>query len=221
MEAKKNIVLLDDHIIIRNGLKELIEKLGPFKISQQYDNGAEFLANIHLYPETDLIILDINMPGMNGDEVMENLSRKGVKIPVLVLTVNDEEAMVVKLFRLGARGYLKKNCEASELKTAIDSIFLSGYYHNELLAYSLRTNFIEANKSQQDKMLELLSVREREFIKLVCNENEYTYEQIADLMNVGHRTVDGYRESIFDKFGIKSKTGLVLFVLRHKLFDYL
>ncbi len=70
-------------------------------------------------------------------------------------------------------------------------------------------------------MLDRLSEKEREFLKWVCDVNEYTYEQIADLMNVQHRTVDGYRESIFDKFGIKSETGMVLFVLRHKLFDYL
>ncbi len=108
MEATKKIILLDDHVIIRNGLKELIEKLGPFKISQQFDNGEELIGSITQYPDTDLIILDINMPEMNGDIVMEKLNRKGIKIPVLVLTVNDEEEMIVKMFRLGAKGYLKK-----------------------------------------------------------------------------------------------------------------
>ncbi len=108
MEAKKNIVLLDDHVIIRDGLKVLIEKLGPYKISHQFDNGAELIATIHEMPDTDLIISDINMPGMNGDEVVERLNEKGMHIPILMLTVSEDEEMIIKLFRLGVRGYLKK-----------------------------------------------------------------------------------------------------------------
>lgn len=221
MEVKKNIILLDDHVIIRNGLKELIEKIGPFKISQEFDNGAEFIASIAEKKDVDLIILDINMPGMNGDAVMERLNQKGITIPVLILTVSEDEEMVVRLFRLGVRGYLKKNCESSELKNALNEILHSGYYHNEFLTYSLRANTHANKKNTQQQILEQLTDREKEFLKLVCHENEYKYEQVADIMHVQHRTVDGYRESIFDKFGIKSKTGLVLFVLRHKLFEYL
>ena len=221
MEIKKNIILLDDHVIIRNGLKELIEKLGPFRISQQFDNGADFLYAIVEKKDTDLIIMDINMPGMNGDEVIDNLQIMGIQIPVLVLTVSDDEKMIVKLFRRGVRGYLRKNCDASELKNALNEIFSVGYYHNEFLTYSLKTNLEETKKTQQEQVLERLTEREREFLKLVCHEKEYTYEQIADIMGVLHRTVDGYRESIFVKFGVKSKTGLVLFVLRHKLFEIL
>ncbi len=221
MEAKKNIILLDDHIIIRNGLKELIEKLGPFKISQQFDNGPEFLAFIPEAKNTDLIIMDVNMPGMNGDKVMEQLDTRNIKIPVLILTVSEDEGLIINLFRLGVRGYLKKNCEALELKNALFEIFKTGYYHNEFLTFSLRNSVIVNKENEHEIILNQISAREREFLKLVCNEKEYTYEQIADLMHVQHRTVDGYRESIFDKFGIKSKTGLVLFVLRHKLFELL
>ncbi len=221
MEAKKNIVLLDDHVIIRNGLKELIEKLGAFKISEQFDNGENLIASFPLKVEPDLIILDLNMPRMNGDIVMEKLREKGIYIPVLILTVSEDEEMIVRLFRLGVRGYLKKNCEADELRNALNEIFISGYYHNEFLTYSLRSNADENKKNNQEQILMQVTDREREFLKLVCHEKEYTYEQIADKMNVQHRTVDGYRESIFEKFGIKSKTGLVLFILRHKLFEYL
>lgn len=221
MEAKKNIILVDDHVIIRNGLKELIEKIGPFRISKQFDNGAEFVAHVSEKPEADLIILDVNMPGMNGDMVVEKLSQNGVSIPILILTVNDDETMIVRLFRLGVRGYLKKNCESSELKNALEEILDNGYYHNEFLTYSLRATVDANKKTGQQKILEQLTDREKEFLKLVCHENEYKYEQIADIMHVQHRTVDGYRESIFDKFGIKSKTGLVLFVLRNKLLEHL
>lgn len=218
---KKNIVLVDDHVIIRNGLKALIEKLGPYTVSQQFDNGQSMLDALPLNPKADLIIMDINMPGMNGDELMAQLNARGFKIPVLILTLNEDTSLVIKLFRMGVRGYLPKNCSADTMKRALEELFRSGYFHNEFLTYSLQTNTSTSKKTEQEKILEQLSAREKEFLKLVCHEAEYTYEQIADKMNVQHRTVDGYRESVFDKFEIKSKTGLVLFILRHKLLDHL
>lgn len=217
---KKSIVLVDDHVIVRNGLKELIEKLGSYEVTQQFDHGIAFLDAMKDPAAHDLLILDISMPGMNGDTVMEVLNERQQKIPTLVLTLNDDDDMVVRMFRLGARGYLKKNCTAVVLKEALEAIFKTGFYHNEFLTYSLQTNAI-AKKSERDLILEQLTAREKEFLKLVCDEKEYTYGQIADKMGVQPRTVDGYREVIFEKFGIKSKTGLVLFILKHKLSDQL
>jgi len=221
MPESKNIVLVDDHIVIRNGLKELIEKLGQYKVTGQFDGGQAFLDAWPTEPAPDLIVMDLSMPGMNGDELMEILAQKQVKTPVLVLTLNEDEQLVVKLFRLGARGYLRKNCTAVEMKTALEEIFSKGYYHNEFLAHSLVGNNNERSKPVHEMILEQLSPREKEFLKLVCHESEYTYKEIANLMNVEPRTVDGYRESVFVKFDIKSKTGLVLFVLKHRLYEHL
>ena len=216
----KHIALVDDHVIVRNGLKELIEKLGPYKVVAEYDGGPALLSAISHETRADLILLDLNMPGMNGDRVMEELTAKGFSIPVLILTLNTDESIIVKLFRTGVRGYLQKICSATVLKQALEEIFRSGYYHNEFMTLSLK-NAVTKTQTQREKILEQLTPREKEFLKLVCHEKEYTYEQIADQMHVQHRTVDGYREALFDKFGIKSKTGLVLFILKHNLFDYL
>lgn len=218
---KKRIVLVDDHVIIRNGLKELIEKLGDYQVTHQYDSGAAFLDALKAGELPELLVLDISMPGMNGDAVLEELTRRQITIPALVLTLSDDDAMVVRMFRLGARGFLRKNCTASALKEALEAIFSSGYYHNEFLTYSLQSHGGSLRKTERDEVLEQMTLREKEFLKLVCHEKEYTYEQIADLMHVQPRTVDGYRESLFTKFGIKSKTGLVLFVLKHRLAEAL
>jgi two-component system invasion response regulator UvrY len=188
---------------------------------REFDDGTGFMGSLSAKPEPDLVIMDINMPGMNGEAVMQELHARQSKLPLLFLTLSEDENLVIRLFRLGARGYLKKNCSAAVLKEALAEIFERGYYHNEFLVQSLRTNEGNLKKSAQETLLEQLSQREREFLRLVCHEKEYTYEQIADQMHVQHRTVDGYRESIFSKFGIKSKTGLVLFILKHRLFEAL
>src|SRR5690606_9365871 len=107
------------------------------------------------------------------------------------------------------------------LQSALEEIFRSGYYHNEFLTKSLKQNVAETIETERERILKNLTPRERAFLKLVCHENELTYDQIADQIGIQHRTVDGYRESIFHKFEIKSKTGLVLFVLKHRLFDIL
>lgn len=217
----KHIVLVDDHVIVRNGLKELIEKIGPFLITQQFDNGEELLSSLPFKEQVDLIILDLNLKDMPGDAVVMALAEQNCTTPVLILTLSADENVIVNLFRNGVRGYLQKDCSAQELKTAIEEIFRVGYYHNEFLALSLRSNGTTPKKTEQEKILEALTPREREFLKLVCHEKEYTYEQIADQMKVQHRTVDGYRQEVFEKFGIKSKTGLVLFVLKHNLMSVL
>ena len=217
----KNIILVDDHVVVRNGLKELIQKLGPYTISYEFDSGSVFLNSFPFKHTPDLIVLDYNLPGMNGEEILDELNKLSITTPILMLTLNADENTIIRLFRKGARGYLRKDCSAKILQDAIGDILRSGYYHNEFLSLSIRNNEGVAKKTEQEKILEQLTVREREFLKLVCHEKEYTYEQIADQMKVQHRTVDGYREAVFDKFAIKSKTGLVLFVLKHNLFDVL
>lgn len=221
MENHKKIVLIDDHVIVRSGLKELIEKLGTYTVTAQFDSGTDLMENLPAPDQVDLLILDLNMPGKSGDEVVSELKTKNYKVPILVLTLNSDEATIIRLFRNGVRGYLKKDCSAEVLKAALNSIFQFGYFHNEFLALSLQHSGNGEEATSQEKILKQLTQREREFLKLVCHESEYTYEQIASEMDVQHRTVDGYRQAIFEKFGIKSKTGLVLFVLKYKLFDLL
>jgi two-component system, NarL family, invasion response regulator UvrY len=111
---KKNIVLVDDHIIIRDGLKALIEKLGPYTISAQFDDGTSFIKQYEsLQPKPDLIIMDLSMPHLSGLEVMQIWKDKRYETPVLILTLNEAEDNIVKLFRLGVKGYLKKSCSAA------------------------------------------------------------------------------------------------------------
>lgn len=214
MAYATDIFLVDDHPVVRNGLKALIERLGNYRITGEYDNGEELMNDFPFTNPPGLIIMDLAMPIMDGTETVIALKQKGSKIPVLMLTMEANESAIINLFRQGIRGYLPKSATADVLRQAISDILTSGYYHNEMLAKALLSPDAGV-VDERTAVLQQVSQRERDFLKLVCDEQEPTYEQIANAMNVSRRTVDGYRESLFTKFNIRSKTGLVMFAIKY------
>jgi DNA-binding NarL/FixJ family response regulator len=206
-------------VVVRNGLAELIEVMGDYEVSGQYSNGQELIDDLsgEGSKAPDLILMDLTMPVMSGEQAVARLKELGLDIPVLILTLNTDEATIQRLYRLGIRGYLSKDCTAGGLREAIDDVLKRGYHHSEILHNALMAGNTEKEAPERETILKKLTIRELQFLRLVCDEAEYTYEQMANMMGVSRRTVDGYRESIFDKFSIKSKTGLVLFATRHKL----
>ncbi len=216
METKVSIVLVDDHVIVRSGLRSLIEILGNYEVVGEYSNGKQLTDAINAgTPLPDLLIMDLEMPIMDGEETMRWLQKHKPELKVLTLTWDTSERKIIELFRLGVRGYLLKSCTADVLKKAIDDAHTTGYYHSELLQSAIIKDMQEKGERQQ--VNQRITDREKHFLQLVCDKQEYTYDQIADMMQVHKRTVDGYRESLFDKFNIKSKTGLVMFAIKHGL----
>jgi two-component system invasion response regulator UvrY len=217
MNNQTNIILVDDHVIVRKGLKELIESLGNYHVVAEYDNGKAFVDSIPATPVPDLVILDLDMPIMNGKQTAEWLKKNHAKHKVLVLTLDTTDKTIIELFRLGIKGYLTKNCTADTLKDAIDSIVQEGYYHSELLTKAVIS---ESNHRKTDEDLAAqITEKERRFINLLCDEKEYTYDEIASQMSVSRPTVENYRKSLFEKLNIRSKTGLVLFAIKHGIVD--
>lgn len=213
----KNIVLIDDHAIIRDALKELIPKLGSYKIVGDFANGRHFLDALPLDPVPDLLIIDIGMPEIDGEGLVDAMLSLGLQMPILILTLSHDENRIIRLFRKGIKGYIEKNSNAAIMRMALEQIFSFGYYHNEMMKFALENSGNTA-KTKAEKVLDELSTREIEFLKLVCDAEEYTYEQIADKMCVSARSVDGYRAALFERYGIKSKAGLVLFAIKYGLF---
>lgn len=214
MQEKKRIFLVDDHAVVRTGLKSLIERLGDFEVVAEFDNGKELLDSHPFEIQPDLIIMDLAMPVMDGKETVVELKKRAITYPVLILTLETNEPLIISLFRQGIRGYLPKSATADVLKKAINDVLLSGYYHDEMLAKAL-TFEQTGERSEKEVVLEQITEREKEFLMRVCTDQEPTYEQIANEMKVSRRTVDGYRESLFNKFNIKSKAGLVLFAIKY------
>jgi DNA-binding NarL/FixJ family response regulator len=213
--TKIKIALIDDHKIVRQGLKELIEKLGNYAIVEEYEDGNTFLNSLPVENEIDLYILDYSMPNLNGIEVLKLLEQKQGDYKVLLLTQHFDENIINEAYTHGARGFLNKNCTAHDLKYAIDNIIKIGY--NNVSEILKRVKNYEDSNSKKEKNKINLSKREQEFLTLVCAENEYTYEQMAEIMGLSVKSIEGYRATLFDRFQIKSKVGLVLFSFKNKL----
>lgn len=208
------ICIIDDHEIVRHGLKELLQKLGSYNIIHEFDNGEDFLASLPLNPVPDMYILDYSMPHMNGIEVLKALEDKPDEHKVLLLTQHFDEEIINEAYKHYARGFLHKNCTAHDLKFAIDNIIKIGYNNISEILKRIRNYDNSGEKKKQEL---ILSPRELEFLRLVCDENELTYEQIADNMKLSVKSIEAYRAALFERYNIKSKVGLVLFSFKHKL----
>ncbi len=209
-----NIALIDDHALIRNALKELINRFDDFTVSIDAANGREFIQKLTENSAPDIALIDINMPVMDGYETTTYLTAQYPDIKVLALSVNDDDESIIKMLRAGAVGYLLKDSETTQLRTALNEVITHGYYHNELVSNTLLKS-IKPKAIETPKVAASLHGREEEFLKLACTE--LTYKEIADRMSVSPRTVDGYRESLFEKLELKSRVGLVLFAIRNNV----
>lgn len=207
------ICIIDDHSIVRHGLKELLHKMGSYSVINEFDNGDDFLQAIPISPTPNIYILDYSMPNMNGIEILKALEEKEEEFKVLLLTQHLDEQIIDAAYHHGARGFLHKNCTAHDLKFAIDNIINIGYNNVSEILKRVR-NY---DNSTEKKRNIVLTQRELDFLKLVCDERELTYEQMAEIMNLSIKSIEAYRASLFEKYNIKSKVGLVLFSFKYRL----
>jgi len=210
---KINIGIIDDHQIVRHALRELIEKMGRFKVSHEFEHGDAFLDALPLSNAPELFLLDYSMPHKNGIDVLRALEERQDDSKMLLLTQHFDEDIINDAYHHGACGFLHKNCTAQELRSALEAIVNVGFYNITDILRRVR-NF--DGKTKKDKK-PVLSDREMHFLTLVCDEREFTYEQMADLMHVSIKSIEAYRAALFERYQIKSKVGLVLFSFRHKL----
>jgi two-component system, NarL family, invasion response regulator UvrY len=215
-DTKIKVALADDHVLLRNGLAGLVNSFDNYTVIFEADNGKEFQQKINTGNLPQLVLMDINMPEMDGYETTLWLKRNYPDIKVLALSMYDNENAIIRMLRNGARGYLLKDTEPKEFKQALDAIMQKGFYYSELVTGKL----IHAVNSITDEGNELassikLSDREIEFLKLICTE--MTYKEIAEKMFLSPRTIDGYRDALFEKLNIKTRTGLVIFAIKNNL----
>jgi DNA-binding NarL/FixJ family response regulator len=210
MPQQYNIIIVDDHNLIAKGIAALIGNMSNYNVQAILSNGKELVEFINSTGnKPSAVLLDINMPIMDGFATMQWMQANASNIPVLCLTVNNDEQTIIKMIRLGARGYLTKDTALDELQLAIHNIIHKGYYQSAIETMAMRKQLTQVKPqfNLKDKQLE--------FLLLCCSD--YTYVQIAQHMHLSPKTVDHYRDALFEKFGVKSRVGLVLYAISNNI----
>jgi two-component system, NarL family, invasion response regulator UvrY len=209
------IALTDDHSLLRNGLAQLVTSLGHTVLFEA-DNGVDFQKKLATKNLPELVLMDINMPEMDGYATTQWLKENHPDVKVLALSMYDNETSIIRMLKCGAKGYILKDSEPAELKTAIDAIISKGYYYSDLVSGKLinAINKIEDGGSDVHTLVNL-NDRETDFLKYACTE--MTYKEIADKMFVSPRTIDGYRDALFEKLQVKTRVGLVMYAIKNSI----
>jgi two-component system invasion response regulator UvrY len=207
------VAIADDHTLLRKALAKLVNSFDNYAVLFEADNGKEIKKKINEHLVPDLILLDVNMPEMDGFETASWLNKNYPKIKVLALSMFSDERTIIRMLRQGARGYIMKNIDPEELKKALDSVISKNFY----LSDEISGKIISGLHKDADRMEEpiTLTQREREFLKWICTE--ITYKDIAAKMFVSPRTVDEYRSNLFEKLKVKTRVGLVMYAIRNGL----
>lgn len=207
-----NIMIADDHAMMREGIKQLLEFDGTIKVIAQACDGDECLSVLKKV-KPDILLLDINMPNKNGIEVLKELRSKKDETKVLILTVHNEVEYLVKAVDIGVDGYILKDSESAELKKAIEAIINGENYIQSQLIPLLNARLIKRD-TDRDK-IELLTKREREVLIQVANG--MFNKEIADSLLISERTVKNHISSIFKKIEVSDRTQAAVFAIRNNL----
>ena len=209
-----NVVLVDDHVLLRNGLANLIESFGNYKVLFEANDGKDFIQKLNPRLLPDVVLMDINMPLMDGYETCLWLKDNYPGIKVLALSMYDSENSIIKMFKAGAKGYILKDCDPFELKKALEAIITKGFYYSEMVTGTL-IHTINTMNEKDNYLNNAVKLNDREitFVKYACTE--LTYKEIADKMFVSPMTIDGYRDDIFQKLNVKTRVGLVMYAIKN------
>ena len=208
------VALADDHVLLRNGLANLLQDL-DFEVVFQADNGKQFIEKLKTHTPPQVVLMDINMPVMDGYDTTLWLKKNHPGVKVLALSMYNDENAIIRMLKSGAKGYLLKDSSPMELKAAIQSLATKGFYYSELVTGTLihTINHMDNPESAVIKDVLGLNERELEMLKLICTE--LTFKEIAEKMQISPRTVDGYRDVLLEKLQCKSRIGLVIFAIKN------
>jgi DNA-binding NarL/FixJ family response regulator len=208
------VALVDDHELLRSGLASMINSFEGFKVIMEAGNGKEFMEALKNNKPPAIVLLDINMPLMDGFETAEWIKANMPETRVLVLSMSENDIAIIRMLKNGARGYLLKDSKPKVFKQALENIRDTGYFINELVSDKLM-HYISNEDSFLGDGSPLSSLTENEtiFLQWICSDK--TYKEIAEEMHISPRTVDTYRDNLFKKLDIKTRVGLAIFAIKH------
>lgn len=209
---KYSVVVVDDHNLLSQAIGGLVDAFDDFKVLYLCKNGQELIEALKTPKNIpDIVLMDVNMPILNGIETTAYLKEHFPEVRVLALSIEEDEGIILKMLRAGAKGYLMKDVKKSELNEALLEVMKNGYYHSNTVAKILVDSL-----RHKESSIASLKEREIEFIQHACSEK--TYKEIADVMCLSPKTVEGYRDVLFEKLNLRNRTGLVIFAIKNKIF---
>lgn len=209
---KITIGIADDHTLFLRSLSILINSIPSFEVILEALNGEELLTQLRRSgPIPDIILLDVGMPVLNGIKTAAMLAKDYPTIKTAALSMKADDTTIISMFKAGCCAYLLKEIRPDELEKALMEIYSHGYYNADAINLNHRRLI---QKSNDDKAL-ALTVREKVFLKHACSD--LTYKEIATLMFLSERTIDGYRDALFEKMNVKSRVGMALEAIRQNL----
>jgi len=225
IKSHYKLAIVDDHNLFRKGLIKLInlaDKSGKFEVAFEASNGLDLRQQMQHHEAPDIMLMDIDMPDMDGYETVRWLQEHHPSVCILVISMFESEEAILRMLRLGVRGYLSKDIEVSDMNMALEAIAGKGFYYSDyvsgVMAGSLQKMDREytgrTRSGSKDCWIDL-SPNEKEFLQLACSE--MTYQQIADKMCLSPKTIDGYREILFGKFQVRSRVSLAMYAVKNGL----
>lgn len=209
---KNKVAIVDDHTLLSQAISKLVDEFEDFESVGEFKNGQDLLTQLKgqmINPK--IVLMDVNMPVLNGIDTTKILTNDYPDIAVLALSVDDDESTIIEMLKSGAKGYLNKDIQKEDLHVALTTTLNKGYYHSQNVL-----NALLGNLNKEDELSELKD-REIEFIQHACTE--LTYKEIADKMFLSPKTIDNYRDSVFTKLNIKNRVGLVLFAIKNGIYN--
>lgn len=216
MNSKKTIAIVDDHALFREGMASLLKEYDEFDIVLQASNGKELIDGLKKV-KPQVVLLDIQMPVMDGIETTIQLKKKYPNIKIIILTMHNEEGLIFDLMGKGANGFLPKDRSVEFVVDAIHAVFDKGYYYNEAVTKAVITGVRNNSSVKKSFYQSPLSEREIEIVKLICKQ--HTSREIGEILNLSSRTVEAHKNNILRKTKSINTAGIVLYAIEYHLLD--
>jgi DNA-binding NarL/FixJ family response regulator len=219
MREPIKVIIADDHVLYRAGVKTALSAKKDVKVIAEADNGMHLLNMLKMI-KPDVILLDIQMPIMDGIGALPEIKKLYPDVKVIMLTMMDDHSMITKLMEIGANSYLTKTSDSEIIYEAIKTCFEQEYYFNSLTNKALLTNLKQRNDALPHKMMQQeaqLNEKEILILKLMCEEK--STKEIADIVDLSPRTVEAIRDKLKVKTGAKSTAGLIMYAVKHNILD--
>lgn len=216
MENKIKIFLADDEELFRKGIVFLLQREENIEILFEASNGSDLVEKLKttdILP--DIILMDLKMPLLNGVEATKIIHKDFPQIRIIALTSYNTKSFIANMIDVGAASYLVKSSSPKDMLKTINEVAEKGFYYNETVMEVIHQDILSKNTSRTLLDEDFLTLREKEVLELICKQHSST--EIADMMNVSTRTVDGHRNSLLQKTNSKNMAGLVIFAIQNKI----